>query len=169
MLLLECDISPFLPEDLLPSTSTNDQASHNQASNSSELPESESVSVDDIRNQLQPIHLDFTFEHDLGTVETTSSGPMPLNLWFTATNLTIKFDEPREHVKMAGCLSPAFYDNVDVYGRSGLNKHLLRWLEWREHMRHLGVERVNWYGRSEDMKDFVDVYNDIQGMKDTFK
>jgi hypothetical protein len=164
MLLIECDISPFLLESLSPPTSTNMQASQSKS-----LPNFQVPTVDKIKDQLQPIHLDFTFEHDLGIVETTSSGPMPLNLWFTATNLTIKFDDPQEHVVMTVCLSPAFYGSIDSDGRSGLKKHLLRWLEWREHMRHLGVERVDWYGRSEDMKDFVDVYNDIQGMKDKFR
>lgn len=166
MLLIECDVSRFLPETL---SSINTNAT-SRFSTSKFNHHNQPLDVISVKDAVQPLFLDFAFEHDLGIVETTSSGPMPLNLWVTATNLSIQFDEPRERVSMAACLSPAFYSfENDGIERSGLRKHLLRWVEWREHMRTLGVERVNWYARNEDMKDFADVYNDIQGTKDIFR
>lgn len=168
MLLVECDISPFI-------------RSKDPSSSSSELeqqvPEVLGGSFNDkmefsrvSAKLLQPLVLDFAFEHDLGTVETTSSGPRSLKLHFTATDLPIHLEEAMEHVSIAACLSPVFYeDSRENDEISGLRRHLIRWIEWREHMRKLGVERVNWYGRSEDMKDFVDVYNDVRGTKDIFR
>lgn len=116
--------------------------------------------------------LDFSFVLDLGSVETTSSGPVHLNFQFQSSNLTMQLDEPKEYVTMAACLSPAFFDEVEEEGKGKGKKGsmpILRWIEWREHMRHLGVERVNWYGRHAGMREFVDAHNELRGTKDTFR
>lgn len=179
MLLIECDISPFLDGSAgkSPSKYTKGPSSNSSASSRSDRMKEKVETwwnfTDDstsIASRLPSLFLDFAFEHDMGIVETTSSGPVPLNFWFTATNIPVIFDEPqKEHVKMAACLSPAFHGPKNEGRSSHIKEQLLRWLEWREHMRRLGVERVNWYARTEEMRDFVDVYNDLQGTKDIFR
>lgn len=165
MLLVECDAGPFLDFNGR-NLEENDLVTDKRAWNKTKIKE----------NFTSSILLDFSFEFDFGTVETTSSGPRQLNFWFTASNFPVRFEKPKEHVTMAACLSPAFYHRSDdEQGADGANGKgrkemtLMRWLEWREHMRLLGVERVNWYGRHRNMRDFVDLYNDLQGTQDTFR
>lgn len=174
MFIIECDAGPFLAgesESTRPSSAEALMPDTN-GDVSVEKPK-KSLDRDEVMDRLQRgLVLDFSFVLDLGLVETTSSGPVKLKFHFQSPNLTIQIDETKEHVTMAACLSPAFYDEMEEEGnekgKKG-NMPLLRWIEWREHMRHLGVERVNWSGRHIKMKDFVDTYNELQGTKDTIR
>jgi hypothetical protein len=141
----ECDATPLLRahfemSDALPSSFTQEQAS-----------------------QLPSISLDFAFEHKLGSgaqLETSTSGPVnDFSLWYTATDIKTEIHKPLEKVEQTACLSPAFYDEMP----------LLKWLEWREHMRRIGTERVAWYGRQPNLGTFVDAYNKLAGAKDVFR
>lgn len=115
---------------------------------------------------MSSVTMDFAFEHKLGTgadLETSTSGPIrdPLILWYTAADVRTDIHQPEVKVRQAACLSPAFYEEGEM--------PLLRWLEWREHMRRIGTERVNWYGRERGMGKFVDAYNRLAGTKDIFR
>jgi hypothetical protein len=165
MLIIECNLDgfekkaidkiPLRPEPQLSSGNFSSEA----ITSDTRTPKSATQTVPIFK----PLYLDLSFEHDLGMVSTSSSGLVPLNFWFVSTDLPVAVQKPtKDKVSMAVCLSPTFYDNE---GEMPLRK----WVEWREHMRNLGVERVNWYGRSEDMGVFVNSYNKLQGMKDVFR
>ena len=141
LLWIECDAGPLLRHrfgmsDALPATFTQEDI-----------------------GSLDSVSLDFAFEHKIGNTETSTSGSVPLTLWYTAADVDVQLHKPEEKVKMAACLSPAFYDSMP----------LLKWLEWREHMKRIGTERVNWYGRQMEMEQFVNAYNKLAGTKDIFR
>lgn len=143
LLFIECDASPLL------------RAHYNL---SSALPSTFSASE---AHALPSVTYDFAFEHNLGEVETSTSGKVPLVQWYTAVDVQLDLDKPLEKTSMTACLSPAFYPKGKM--------PLLKWLEWREHMRRIGTERVAWYGREEGMGRFVDEYNKLSGQKDVFR
>ena len=141
LLFVECDATPLLRQhyglsDALPSD----------------------FSKTDIA-ALPSVVYDFAFEHNLGEVETSTSGKVPLVQWYTAMNLEVEVSKPLPRTAMTACLSPAFYDKMP----------LLKWLEWREHMRRIGTDRVAWYGRQETMGRFVEEYNKLSGTQDVFR
>lgn len=169
MLLVECDAAPFLHEKRGTKIHSSGSISFESSAPDALAAGLEGHTVPELDKREMVAHLQdslslaFSFDLNMGTVETSSSGPMKLNLQFKTPNLTMHIDESKEeHVKIAACLSPAFYG-------VGGEMPLLKWLEWREHMRYLGVDRVSWYGRHEGMKDFVDAYNQLRYMKDNFR
>lgn len=143
LLFVECDATPLLAHHF---------------GLSSALPSSSSFTATDVL-ALNTVSYDFAFEHNLGEVETSTSGKVPLVQWYTAMDVQVQVSKPLERTEMTACLSPAFYDKMP----------LLKWLEWREHMRRIGTERVAWYGREESMGRFVEEYNKLSGTKDVFR
>lgn len=144
MLWLECDATPLLRRKFNASTA---------------LPR-DAFTREDV-DKLTDFQLDFAFEHDLGEVSTSTSGQVPLNLFYMATDIDVAVHKPLPRVKISACLSPAFYEPGQM--------PLLRWLEWREHMRRIGTERVNWYGRDKEMARFVQAYNRLTDAQDIFR
>ena len=164
ILWIECDATPLLEYHLGRSGSGSGSAPDTAPSDDGVPAASALVEYTQEQvAQLRDVQFDFAFEHDLGTVETSTSGKVPLVQWYTAMDVDVQLASasPLDRVSMTACLSPAFYD--------GDRMPVLRWLEWREHMRRLGTERVVWYGRMRSMGRFVDEYNRVSGMKDVFR
>lgn len=109
-------------------------------------------------SSVESIAIDVVIEEQI-PAESRVQSQVQNNLTFASLDIQVQLHRPEEKVETAVCLSPAFYKKMP----------LLRWLEWREHLRRLGNFRVNWYGRDARMEDFVNVYNRLSGAKDIFR
>lgn len=145
LLIIECDAVPLLRTHLR----------HSPALPAPTLEQRDVFS-------LEKIQMDFAFLHDFGHGETSTSESQPLTLWYGAPGVDVQLDQPYKlpRVKTTACLTPAFYTAGQM--------PITRWVEWRLHMHKIGTQRVAWYGRTNEMKQFVDAYISLTGVQDTF-
>lgn len=145
---LECDATDLIDATIMKNTARNEQQASLEA-------------TEEEARMLRHIQIGFAFEHDFGTAETTYSGVRRLNFWYAAQDIDVYLTRPVSKAEQTVCLTPAFYKAGQM--------PIAKWVEWREHMRHLGTDRVAWYGRSAGMRTFVETYASLTGVKDTFR
>ena len=71
---------------------------------------------------------------------------------------TLKREIEKPKVQLAACVGPIWKQ-----------KGLFQTLEWRSHVARMGVERVYWYGREAEVREFVRDLNSIAGFDDEFR